>query len=860
MLQCPRSAYTRALRSTQKMSAAGLSSFRSLLNACLKLALITALMLGAISRCFGQQSDTALWQQRSLGNLLFHFNQQGWQLIFTDKLVRDDMILSGPVPEGDDLTRLQTVLARFGLTFVASEQSPKSGFVVKASPSQIIHPVIYDALTGEAITRFQITIDDRAISDVDAIAIYSPWMQNLRVSAKGFYAQEIAINDWPKNHVIRLQPVSPEPIESVWVTASFRRWQAPPASAPVTHDQHALNQKPARANDPLVAVADTPGFVTNSVSVRPYVRGGNQDELQVLIDGVELYNPYHLEDFQSLISGFNGPVVASIASYTGGYPARFGSTMSGVMSVTSALPENGHEHTLEINPVFSALTLSHGKPSQEGYLLSLRRGNLETVVSALNENEIAPRFFDVFAKKQWRDQGSNLWRVGAFLLNDDVNIHREDELRHEDAWSLTKTQYGWLQYHTGEDELWQHRWQGVISHISHLRFGSAEEQQSYFGNLNDRRRQDALELSWQVDGELNFANINAGLQLGWYDAHIETAMDLEREGIADILGLSNNVSVDSARNIFQHRGGSFIAFEWLSDAWQTTLGGRADWQYGDNQLHQQLSPRLAVIWSDDSDWALDASVGRFYQVTHLLDLPFADGATEYAEPQKSDHYVLGAIYRPTPRWQGRIALYQKKIFSPKTRYENLFNPYRLLPELAGDRVLVAASSSLAKGIELSGSLQWNKTWQYSASFAFGEAEDNLETGVQNRSWSQTRTLHLSAVYDQKPWQLSVHGYWGSGRPYTRMPQTLAADQIPYVPDRNQASLPDTYRLDIKASYFWRLPASMLEAYLDVSNVFGYEPVDYHEVTAVMDANEWQIQSLLESATPRIPVVGVKWVF
>ena len=802
----------------------------------------------------------SFWQQRSLSNLLFHLNQQGWQLIYSDKLVTPEMMLEGKAPEGDTLTRLHMVLTRHGLAFIPSNGHDRAGFIVKAAPSRTLSPVVIDAKTGAPLI-FSATVDGVPVTNNAAIAIFEPWMQSITFAIAGYHSQTIKLADWPANNTVALAPILlTENVENVWVTASYRRWQAPPASAPVTRDSSQINQKPARAGDPLVAMADTPGFVTNSVSVRPYVRGGDKDELQVLIDGVEIYSPYHLKDYQSLVSGFNGPVVGSIENYTGGYPARYGSTMSGVMAISSALPESGHAHTLEVNPIFSALTFSRGTAQEEGYLLSLRRGNLETVVSAFNENDFAPRFFDVFAKKQWRSAGDGLWRLGALALHDDINLHRHDDYREEDAWSTAKTQYAWLQYETNNSANWQHQWQAVASHISNLRFGNAAELNSYQGELKDQRRQNALELNWHFNYDAAAASVSGGISLGYFDVQMATLLATQREGIADVLGLPASVAIDQQRDIYQHRGGSYLSLAWEANPWQATLGGRVDWQYGDNQLHQQLSPRLAIVWDADSDWAFDLSAGRFYQVPHLLDLPLADGAIAYSSPQKSDHYVLGAIYRPSRAWQTRFAFYQKKIFSPKIRYENMFNPYRLLPELASDRIAIAAQNSLAKGIEMSASWQTAGALQYSASFAFGEVEDNTSEGVRNRSWSQTRTLHVGVVYDARPWQLSAHGYWGSGRPYTRLPTAIDDAQLPFSSNRNEASLPDSYRLDIKASYFWQLPASSLEAYADITNVLGFEPVDYHEARAINDENNWEMTQQPESATPRIPVVGVKWVF
>ena len=51
-----------------------------------------------------------------------------------------------------------------------------------------------------------------------------------------------------------------------------------------------------------------------------YVRGGGPDQNLILLDGVPVYNPYHLFGFLSV---FNGDAVKDITLIKGGFPARY---------------------------------------------------------------------------------------------------------------------------------------------------------------------------------------------------------------------------------------------------------------------------------------------------------------------------------------------------------------------------------------------------------------------------------------------------------------------------------------------------------------------------------------------------------
>jgi outer membrane receptor protein involved in Fe transport len=127
-----------------------------------------------------------------------------------------------------------------------------------------------------------------------------------------------------------LRPVNR--IEEVVVVAS--RYAIEHESSSIESlDSWRLANTPELGDDAIRVVNQLPGVATIGLSARPHVRGGAADETLVVFNHVELLEPYHLKDFQSLFSSVNPALIASIDVYTGGFPTRYGDRLSGVMDI-----------------------------------------------------------------------------------------------------------------------------------------------------------------------------------------------------------------------------------------------------------------------------------------------------------------------------------------------------------------------------------------------------------------------------------------------------------------------------------------------------------------------------------------------
>ncbi|MCX6138229.1 MAG: TonB-dependent receptor, partial [Ignavibacteriales bacterium] len=87
--------------------------------------------------------------------------------------------------------------------------------------------------------------------------------------------------------------------------------------------------------DVLRSVQMLPGVSTNNeFSAKFNVRGGNHDENLVLVNGTQVYDPYHIKEVPNASIGImNMEMISTVDLMTGGFPARYGDKMSSVVDI-----------------------------------------------------------------------------------------------------------------------------------------------------------------------------------------------------------------------------------------------------------------------------------------------------------------------------------------------------------------------------------------------------------------------------------------------------------------------------------------------------------------------------------------------
>ena len=96
------------------------------------------------------------------------------------------------------------------------------------------------------------------------------------------------------------KPVVEVPIPEIVVTSSLHRLEYAQPTSHAYFDSALAERLPIMGEDVVRLTARLPGTANGGISSRSHVRGGEDNEVLFLFDGLRLYEPYHMRDFQSV--------------------------------------------------------------------------------------------------------------------------------------------------------------------------------------------------------------------------------------------------------------------------------------------------------------------------------------------------------------------------------------------------------------------------------------------------------------------------------------------------------------------------------------------------------------------------------
>ena len=610
-----------------------------------------------------------------------------------------------------------------------------------------------------------------------------------------------------------------------------------------------------------------PGVTGNDVSARFSVRGGRRDEVGVVLDGQELYDAYHLKDYDDALSIVPSAVLAGADLATGALAADRGDRMGGTLDLTTAPPPAERHTTLGLS-VVDATATSTGRFAGEraGWLLSLRRGGLDLAHDAIGDED--PKFWDALGKLEWRPGES--WGVtGRFLAaNDELDFTFVDDEDRERLDTGYDSRHAWLTHDAVlGDDLWVET-TGSFARVTRNRGGAASEEEGSFV-LSDRRELEVRALAqrwgWQVAPR---HALSWGAELRRYDARFDYAKDLEPEfEIEAPFAPERQTVTDFADRLEgEHRAG------WVSDRFSLgRLAVEAGLRFDRHTAtgDDLWSPRLALGWQLTERSVLRAAWGRFQQSQRPYELLVEDGDTALHPAEQADHAVLGwealLANNPLGLEAVRVEAYRRVVDEPRRRYVTLLEPLNFFPEIEPGRVRIEPERVTSEGIELlvRGRLGPRTDWWMT--YTRSRVEERIGGREVPSTFDQPHALSLVAHRRLgRDWDLTLAWRWHTGWPTTRVDGVLVEDDegeeelTAVFGPLNGERLGPYHRLDLRLARTWSAPSGEWTVYLDVQNLYDRENAAGFDVEIDDDAG---VVRLIDEGWPGLfPSFGVVWKF
>lgn len=627
----------------------------------------------------------------------------------------------------------------------------------------------------------------------------------------------------------------------------------------------ARNVPPLGEPDPLRAVALLPGISQpNDLTGGLNIRGGSSDQNQVLLDGVEIYNPYHLA---GLFSAFNFWAVENVEVYTANFPGRFGDRLGGVISVATKEPQDTSIVIGNISLLSSSLFLNHSWKNT--FLLLAGRRTYLDLVTGLLGRKIPYHFYDLNFKLTQKLSSTLSVGIIGFANVDAITSSGIDDL--PDPQGL-RSGYSWgnrmaaLRLTESNNKV-QHTLVGYYS--DYFIDANYKEGRAYVKNtLQDfTLRFDSRFQDRTTQGEFGAAYKSFRLKYDWNTLH---GIDIE------------SMFYDGAPPVYRGRANRGLVNVYLSGQHifspVLALEGSVRISTIDQPWTSFVSPRMNVLWLAGESSQITGGIGRYYQF-------IAEGREGIEEsiggllfilerPMSASNASLGGTFGFLSDYELNGEVYHR-IFHNLVRLNQTENETIEFPSFE-------FGSGIASGVDcLLEKKRGRATFQIAYSFLKSKVIFN---GVSyTPDWDVTHSLKgIFGLRFGATWIFNAAFTYRSGTPFTPVVGKFFAAgsrgkvisslsrywyQSEYFIEgsKNSARLPAYSRLDVSIRKEYRWEKSKMTLYIQAlnllfrKNVLRYEWERYYNQSSYTVSGD-DFEQGVATSLPIIPSIGVEIEF
>jgi outer membrane receptor protein involved in Fe transport len=606
-------------------------------------------------------------------------------------------------------------------------------------------------------------------------------------------------------------PAPDPPLQEISVYASRYSSEGREVADPRELSSSDIEVIPGSHDDALRSLKSLPGIASN-VSGRPYIRGSLEDDVLVRYDGITLLDPFHLKNYQSLISAIDPAGVERIEVFSGGFPVRYGTRSGGVIDITPPSRNVGYENRVGasfISAGASSVGRSERWPLE--WVFAIRRSTLD-LLEPVEEGFGQPEFSDSLGRLRYRtDNGA--WTLGWLLLDDRIELGKEGDP--ESAKARYRDEYVWLARDHEFNSRLHTRATAVLTGSERHRQGMLDQPGVASGSLEDTTEFGRMELSnvwtWlRRDDVTDIFGAEFAVSDAAYD-YVRAASYSPAVAAAFGRPANNDLTFAADPRVFTYAVHAAERRRWKS--FEAELGLRLDGEhYNLGGDHTQISPRLNLRYDVNDRLRVYTSVGRFTQAQHVEEWRVEEAQQAADAAQVSMHSILGVTWEPSAATRWGVEAYAKRWTTISPYFDSQLDPLSLTPDLQPDRIRIAPDESEASGLELSGRHEFSDRLSAWGTMSWARVADDSPARDVVRSWDQSLALTLGASWQATHWNASVFGGWHRGWP--RTPLTLEPLTLG---ERNSRRWPDFYTLDLRGSYVWPQKYGDFSLVLEVTN-------------------------------------------
>ena len=653
-------------------------------------------------------------------------------------------------------------------------------------------------------------------------------------------------------------PATPAPLEEISVYASRYALGTSSIGEPNFLSNTAIEQVPGSHNDALRATHVLPGIASNGSS-RPYIRGSRLDDVEVQFDGVPLADPFHLKDFQNLISAFDADAVDRIEVYSGGFPVRYGTRSGGVIDITPRSLSSGYEHSVGASLIsYNLSSVGRSESLPVDWLATVRISNQDSLLKPFEGEAGEPQFTDTLGRVRWRVSDAAAWTVGWLLLDDRLDL--ADDNNDETATARYHDEYGWLAYDHAFGERLQSRTVFSVAHAERERTGDLNIAAVATGHLDETR--DSHNLALRSDWTYR-PNPMLLWTYGLEVAHSSADLHYERTGqfsapIAAAFGRSADATLNASASPEALTYALYAAARRRWSSIEAELGVRLDGQsYQHFASLGQLSPRLNIRYDVRPHWRVYGSWGRFSQAQRPDEWRIEEAQRPPDEPELAIHTILGVSYTRSDDMRVSLEVYRKRWSNVSPYFNNTLDSLSLLPDLLPDRVRVAANDAESAGAELSVRRALSSSLEAWASYAWSRVADELSQEDVLRSWDQSHALSAGLAWHSGRYNAATLLGWHRGWPRTPFVRTVDAThshETLTLGARNSDRWGNYLTIDVRGG--WSIPTSRgeLATWVEITNSTD------RDNQCCVRLEPPQVEMAADNWLPRIVNVGFSWRF